>query len=55
MLASKNKFTIVFPLNKGTFFTGWPETPANDSARSKISKIKDLGRFSISKKCRKCF
>jgi hypothetical protein len=50
VLASKNKFTIVLPLNNGTFFTGWPETPANDSARSRISKINDFGRYSISKK-----
>ena len=50
VLASKNKFTIVLPLNSGTFFTGCPEAPANDSARSKISNINDFGRYSISKK-----
>ena len=50
VLASKNKLTIVFPLKRGTFFTGCPETPAKDSAKSKISSISGFDKYSISKK-----
>jgi hypothetical protein len=47
VLASKNRFTMVFPLNVGTFLISLVETSMKESAVSKIRLISSMDRSFI--------